>query len=114
MSSDYDISDDEENYYSSDEDMIDGTQDDGQFVSFHGHSPIQPHPTESSQSEADIDMGDYADDFKVVAKGKRKPYEIEHESLTQADIENLVHTDVEDICGICGVDVSLSFLHKQQ
>ena len=29
MSSDYDISDDDDNYYSSDEDMIDGTQDDG-------------------------------------------------------------------------------------
>ena len=83
------------------------------LLSFYHHGLIQPlHPKESSQSEADVDMGDYGDDFKVVPKGKRKPYEIEHESLTQADVENLMHTDVEDICGICGVDVSLSFLDK--
>jgi len=44
MSSDYDISDDEENYCSSGEDMIDGTQNDGQFISYHGHCPTNSIP----------------------------------------------------------------------
>lgn len=48
---------------------------------------------------------DIADDFKTAAKGKLKSYEVEYESLSQADVEKLIREDTEHICGILGVDV---------
>ncbi|KAF5335060.1 hypothetical protein D9611_010924 [Ephemerocybe angulata] len=81
MSSDHEYSDDD--YY--DEDMFDGTQDDDEL--------------------SDDDM-DIADDFKSAAKGKLKAYEVEYESLAQADVEKAIQDDAEHICGILGVDAS--------
>ncbi|GLB45037.1 putative in Between Ring fingers [Lyophyllum shimeji] len=91
MSSDYEISDDDENYYDYDEDMIDGTQDE-------------------EEEDGDMYMDTYGDDFKVAPKNKRKPYEIEYESLSQAAVEKLMQEDVEHICGIFGVDGSTAAL----
>lgn len=52
-----------------------------------------------------MDMDNYGDDFKVAAKTKRKPYEVEYESLSQQAVEKLMQRDVEHICGIFGVEV---------
>ena len=48
---------------------------------------------------------DIADDIKSAAKGKLKSYEVEYESLSQADVEKLIRDDTVHICGILGVDV---------
>ncbi|KAF9010806.1 hypothetical protein BDQ17DRAFT_1387954 [Cyathus striatus] len=88
MSSDYEFSDDDAEYYD-DTDMIDGTQTDA--------------------SEDDIDM-EYGDDFKVSMKGKKKSYEIDYESLSQSAVEKLIQNDVEHITGIFGVDVPTASL----
>jgi hypothetical protein len=53
-----------------------------------------------------MDMDNYGDDFKVAAKGKRKPYEVDYESLSQQAVEKLMQRDVDHICGIFGVEVS--------
>lgn len=83
--SDYEISDDEGEYYD-DEDMIDGTQDD----------------------VSDVEMDE---DFKVnVIGGKRKAYEIEYESLSQSAVEKLMQQDIDHVCGILGVDASSAVL----
>jgi ariadne-1 len=50
---------------------------------------------------------DYNDDFRVALKDKRKAYEIDHESFSQAQVELLMKQDIDHISGICGVDVSL-------
>ncbi|RDB16827.1 E3 ubiquitin-protein ligase dbl4 [Hypsizygus marmoreus] len=91
MASDYEFSDSDGDY-DDDEDMIDGTQD------------------ETGESEDDMDMDAFGDDFKVVPKGKRKSFEIEYESLSQSDVEKLMKKDVEDIVGILGVDESTANL----
>lgn len=48
-------------------------------------------------------------DFKVVSKGKHKAYELDYKSLSQADVEALMQQDVDHICGIFGVDVSVLY-----
>lgn len=57
-----------------------------------------------------MDMDAYNDDFKVTGGVKRKAYEIEHDSLSQTAVEKLMQKDTDYICGILGVDVSLSHL----
>ncbi|PPQ92982.1 hypothetical protein CVT25_000183 [Psilocybe cyanescens] len=85
MGSDYEYSDDDGEYYD-DEEMFDGTQDE-------------------DDSGDDVDMDNFGDDFKVAAKGKRKSYEVEYESLSQQAVEKLMQRDVDHICGIFGVDI---------
>lgn len=64
-----------------------------------------------SDTASEMDMDNYGDDFKVAAKTKRKPYEVEYESLSQQSVEKLMQRDVEHICGIFGVEVGpLQFL----
>ena len=48
---------------------------------------------------------DLGDDFKTSAKGKRKSYEVDFDSLSQEAVERLMKRDADDICGILGVDV---------
>ena len=62
----------------------------------------------SEESEDDMDMDAFGEDFKVVPKGKHKAYEVEYDSLSQAAVEKLMKQDVEHICGIFGVDVGIS------
>ena len=40
------------------------------------------------------------------SKNKLKPYEVPHESLSQVQVEKLMQKDLDDICGVLGVDVS--------
>jgi ariadne-1 len=91
MSSDYEYSDDDADYYD-DEDMMD-TQEDG-----------------SAPSDAEMDMDAFNEDFRVTSKGKHKSYEIEYESLTQGAVEKLMQADSEHISGILGVDASTASL----
>ncbi|RXW20420.1 hypothetical protein EST38_g5437 [Candolleomyces aberdarensis] len=86
MSSDIEY---DEEYYDSDEDMFDGTQE------------------EEEISEDDMDL---VDDFKSSAKGKRKSYEVDFDSLSQEAVEKLMKRDADDICGILGVDMSTAYL----
>lgn len=54
----------------------------------------------------DMDFG--ADDFKVPHNGKRKSYEVDYESLSQVAVERLMGEELEYVCNVCGIDVSLS------
>ncbi|KAF7980381.1 hypothetical protein HWV62_38851 [Athelia sp. TMB] len=92
MSSDYEYSDEDADYYDDDEDMIDGTQEDG------------------SASDEEMDMDAFNEDFKVTTKASRKSYEIAYDSLTQAQIEKAMQSDIEHISGIFGVDASIASL----
>jgi ariadne-1 len=89
MSSDYDYSDEDADYYDDDDDDVMDTQED-----------------DSAPSDAEMDMDAFNEDFKVSSKGKLKSYEIEYESLAQADVVKLMQVDIEHISGILGVDAS--------
>ncbi|KAJ3563541.1 hypothetical protein NP233_g8877 [Leucocoprinus birnbaumii] len=93
MSSDYEYSDDDVDYYD-DEEMIDGTQDDY---------------TGDSDDDNMMDFGG-DEDIKVPQKGKRKSYEVDFESLSQSAVEKLMAEEVEYICSVCGVDESVASL----
>lgn len=54
-----------------------------------------------------MDVDTFDNDYRVPGKGKQKSYEVQYSSLSQADIEKMMHQDVENISGICGVDVSI-------
>jgi len=56
--------------------------------------------SDAEQSE-DEDMESF-----VPLQSKRKPYEIDYESLNQTAVETLMQEDIDHICGILGVDVS--------
>ncbi|ESK92231.1 ring finger protein [Moniliophthora roreri MCA 2997] len=90
MSSDYDISDDDGDYYD-DEDMFDGTQED-------------------VDSEDEMDMDAFGDDFKVNTAAKKKSYEIDYDSLSQAAVEKQMRQDIEHCCGILGIEESAAAL----
>ncbi|KAH7889015.1 RING-5 domain-containing protein [Phlebopus sp. FC_14] len=93
MSSDYDYSDEDVDFYDDeDEDMM-SAQEDG-----------------SAPSDDDMDMDAFGDDFKVPQRAMRKAYEIEHESLPQSAVEKLMAADVDHISGIFGVDTSIAAL----
>ncbi|KIJ05592.1 hypothetical protein PAXINDRAFT_182881, partial [Paxillus involutus ATCC 200175] len=89
MSSDYDYSDEDADYYDDeDEDMM-STEEDG-----------------SAPSDDEMDM----DDFRVPQRAVRKAYEVEHEPLPQSAVEKLMSADVEHISGIFGVEASTAAL----
>ncbi|CAL1706039.1 unnamed protein product [Somion occarium] len=85
MSSDYEYSD-QEYYDEDDEQMFD---EDG--------------------SASDMEIDAFPEDFKS-KKGKQKSYEVPHEPLTQAQIEQFMAQDVENISGIFGVDSTVASL----
>ncbi|KAF8578040.1 hypothetical protein K439DRAFT_512502 [Ramaria rubella] len=95
--SDYEFSDTEDDaFYDIDEEM--DAQDEG-----------------SSHSEdEDDDMNDddaYNDDFRLPSpKGKRKLYEVEHDSLTADAIEDAMRKEAEHVVGIFGVDTNTALL----
>lgn len=51
------------------------------------------------------------DDIRLPQKGKRKPYEVDYESLSQSAVEKLMKDDVDYIDSVCGVGVSRDFTH---
>ncbi|KIY68447.1 hypothetical protein CYLTODRAFT_489736 [Cylindrobasidium torrendii FP15055 ss-10] len=83
--SDVEYSDDD---YYDDEDMYDGTQDDA--------------------DDDGMDMDN--EDFQIDAGPKRKPYETEHESLSQAEVERLMRREIEQTRNILGTDESVAGL----
>ncbi|KAG7086448.1 hypothetical protein E1B28_002401 [Marasmius oreades] len=88
MSSDYDISDDDGDYYD-DEDMFDGTQDD-------------------ADTDDEMDMDTFGDDFKVTTQPKMKSYEIDYQPLSQSAVEVLMKKDVEQCCSVLGIDENIA------
>jgi ariadne-1 len=98
MGSDYEFDDSDGEYYDSDEDMIDGTQDGRTITVSLRHRCTNASNTELSEDE---DMEAF-----VPPTSKRKPYEIDYESLSQTAVEQLMQDDIDDICGILFVDVS--------
>ncbi|KIK93554.1 hypothetical protein PAXRUDRAFT_828848 [Paxillus rubicundulus Ve08.2h10] len=89
MSSDYDYSDEDADYYDDeDEDMM-STEEDG-----------------SAPSDDEMDM----DDFRIPHRAIRKAYEVEHEPLAQSAVEKLMSADVDHISGIFGVEASTAAL----
>lgn len=52
----------------------------------------------------DVDVFDT--DYKMTARGRGKLYEVDHDSLSQADIERVMQKDVDHIKGVLDVDVS--------
>jgi ariadne-1 len=61
---------------------------------------------EAAGSASDMDVDAFDTDYKFSGKGKGKLYEVDYDSLSQADIEKAMKEDVENISGIFGVDVS--------
>ncbi|KIJ49526.1 hypothetical protein M422DRAFT_59265 [Sphaerobolus stellatus SS14] len=94
--SDYEFSD-QDDYYDEDEEM--DVQDEG-----------------TSQSEDDDDMmnDDDAfggDDFRIPSpKGKRKPWDIQYDSLSVTAIEETIQKEADHIMSILGVDSSTAML----
>lgn len=98
MSSDYEFDDDDGEYYDSDEDMIDGTQDGQTITKFLRNSCSD---TTNAEQSGDEDMEAF-----VPPQSKRKTYETDYESLSQSAVEKLMQEDMDHIRGILGVDVS--------
>ncbi|KAE9394687.1 hypothetical protein BT96DRAFT_1022402 [Gymnopus androsaceus JB14] len=88
MSSDYEISDDEAEYYDDDE-MMEDVQDDDQD---------------------DMAMEDDTDDFIFDTSLQHKSYQVDCTSLSQSSVERSMKEDVDHICGILGVEPSVAAL----
>ncbi|KAL1941937.1 hypothetical protein VTO73DRAFT_6467 [Trametes versicolor] len=85
MSSDYDVSDDEGEYYEyddEDEEMLD--VEDG--------------------SASEIEVDGFGNDFKVGARSDRKIYDVEFSALSQPEVERIMQADVDHISSIFGVE----------
>lgn len=101
MSSDNEYSDNE--YYDDEDDlMLD--DEDGEQIPFTPRCWRVLIKPAGSASEMDVDTFDA--DYRVPGKGKQKLYEVDFDSLSQADVVKMMKSDVESISGICGVDVS--------
>ncbi|KAI0630045.1 RING-5 domain-containing protein [Trametes polyzona] len=91
MSSDYEISDDENEYYEyddEDEEMLD--VEDG--------------------SASEIEVDGFGGDFKVGARNERKIYEVEYSPLSQVDVEKIMQADIDHISSIFGVEPPVAAL----
>ena len=53
-----------------------------------------------------MDVDAFDTDYGLSRKGKGKLYEVDYDTLSQADIEKSMKEDVENISGIFSVDVS--------
>ncbi|CDO75272.1 hypothetical protein BN946_scf184497.g3 [Trametes cinnabarina] len=85
MSSDYEISDDEHEYYEyddEDEEMVDA--EDG--------------------SASEIEVDGFGNDFKVGVRQERKIYEVDYSALSQPEVERIMQADVDHISSIFGVE----------
>ncbi|KAI0820095.1 hypothetical protein BC628DRAFT_1423278 [Trametes gibbosa] len=91
MSSDYDVSDDEQEYYEyddDDEEMLDA--EDG--------------------SASEIEVEGFGGDFKVGARSEHKIYDVEYSSLSQPEVERIMQADMDHISTIFGVEPSVAAL----
>ena len=102
MSSDNEYSDND--YYDDeDEDAMLDDVDDGECVYYPAQCACAYRAAESA---SDMDVDAFDTDFKTSGRGNHKVYEVESESLSQADIEKMMKEDVGNISSIFGVDVS--------
>jgi len=88
MSSDYEESDNEYLDYEDDDEMM--NEDDG--------------------SASDMEVDAFDSSYKLAGKGRLKLYEVEHDSLSQKQIEDLMKQEVDYISGLCGVDSDVADL----
>ena len=102
--SDYSISDDENDYYD-DEDMYDGTQEESKCCALSKRRCL----IGLACLVSDVEMDGFNEVHTRSGSGKRKAYEIEYDSLSQSAVEKLMQSDIDHVCGILGVDVSLAF-----
>ena len=58
-----------------------------------------------------MDVDAFDTDYRLSGKGKGKVYEVEYDSLSQGDIEQMMQADVENVSNIFGVDVSSDRIH---
>ncbi|RPD54443.1 RING-5 domain-containing protein [Lentinus tigrinus ALCF2SS1-7] len=86
MSSDYEISDEENGYYDEDEMEVDF----------------------DDESASEIEVDGIGDDFKVAVRRERKVYDVDFTSLSQPEIEKIMQTDVDHISGIFGVEPAVA------
>ncbi|TBU44537.1 RING-5 domain-containing protein [Dichomitus squalens] len=91
MSSDYEISDDENYSYEEEEE-----EDEMEVEDYD----------DGSASEIEVDG--IGDDFKVPGGSERKVYEVDYMSLSQPDVEKIMATDVNYISGIFGVEPAVA------
>ena len=109
MSSDYEISDEENEYYDEDDEMME--VDDGAYIPYKLIMRVTRILTQVHRyvgSASDIEVDGFGDDFRVATRGDQKVYEVDHSSLSQPDVERIMQTDVDHISGIFGVEVCLS------
>ncbi|KAJ3994649.1 hypothetical protein F5050DRAFT_448823 [Lentinula boryana] len=107
MSSDYEFSDNEGEYYDSDE-MMDDYQNDedeemeGDKYNNHNHN-------NNNMNDDDYDYTN-DDDFRIPTKSKSKSYQVEYTSLTQSLVEKSMKEEVDHVSGIFGVEPSTATL----
>lgn len=105
MSSDYELSDDDNEYYDGmdmDDDDVDA-QDDGKHpCSPYMCVPLRQSDSAISEDEMDIEMPRDGDN----SSSKRKACEVEFDTLPQEAVEALIRKDVDHISSIFGVSVS--------
>ena len=111
MSSDYEISDDENYSYEEEDDEMDVEDyDDGAHKSRHTTLLNNPEITDTHDlcagSASEIEVDGIGEDFKVAGRSERKVYEVDYSSLTQQEVEKIMATEVNYISGIFGVEVS--------
>lgn len=109
MSSDYEFSDDDDEYYDGmdmDDDEDVAAQDDGECSSNPRIFPYSLICTDSAISEDDIALMMPRDGG--ISAGKRKACEVEFDAMPQEVVERLIRKDVDHISSIFGVSVSHS------
>lgn len=57
-----------------------------------------------------MELDGFNDEIKLPQKGKKKPYEVDFEDLTQQAVEGAMKADVDHIVSLFGVDVRILFL----
>ena len=116
MSSDYEYSDDDEVYYDDDDDMSGVQEDEGKSRQYGTRDTVWSMLTccylcaaraGSDISEEDMEVDGFGGGAIEPTANKRKIYDVAHESMTQADIEALIRTDLEHISSIFGITVSI-------
>lgn len=55
-----------------------------------------------------MDVDGFDGGYKSVGKSRLKPYEVEHDSMSQKQIEDLMKQEVDYISGLCGVEARIA------
>jgi len=101
MSSDYEYSDDDADYYDEDELMGQDDQGECRLTPFQLQYTVADYPADSAPSEEEMDI----DAFDVPVKGKQKSYQVDFTTLSKHDVERAMDENIEYITGIFGMEV---------